>query len=190
MTETALPLVGFTDMQRAEALAHFALIRPHLEDGVPQTELARVHQVSLSTVQRWVRAYREVGLSGLVRLRRSDHGQARGLPEDLVHLVEGLALQTLRRPLTAIHTLVSQVASEQQWPIPSYAQVYRIVGRLPDDLVTLAQEGAVAYRETFDLLFRREATCANAIWQADHYRLPIFLRKREGESGSTLFDGD
>jgi putative transposase len=180
MTETSLPLVGFSDRQRAEALAHFALIRPHVEDGVPQTELARVHQVSLSTVQRWVRAYREVGLAGLVRETRSDRGQARGLPEDVILLVEGLALQTLRRKLSAIHALVSQVASEQRWPVPSYAQVYRIVGRLPDDLKTLAQEGAVAYRETFDLLFRREATCANAIWQADHYRLPIFLLKERG----------
>src|SRR4051794_5809475 len=96
MTETSLPLVGFSDRQRAQALAHFALIRPHLEDGVPQTELARAHQVSLSTVQRWVRAYREVGLSGLVRETRSDRGQPRGLPEDVILLVEGLALQTLR----------------------------------------------------------------------------------------------
>lgn len=181
MISTSLPLVGFTEKQRAQALEHFALIRPHLEDGVPQAELARAHQLSLSTVQRWVRSYREVGLVGLVREPRSDRGRPRGLPEDMSLLVEGLVLQTLRRPLTAIHALVSQVAREQGWPVPSYAQVYRIASRLPDDLKTLAQEGAVAYRETFDLLFRREATCANAIWQADHYRVPIFLLKERGK---------
>jgi len=56
---------------------------------------------------------------------------------------------------------VSEVAREQGWPIPSYAQVYRIVQRLPEDLKTLALEGAVAYREQFDLLYRRQASSAN-----------------------------
>ena len=181
MTETAPALAGLTGQQRDQALEHFALIRPHVEDGVPQTELARVHQISVSTVQRWVRAYRELGLSGLVREPRADRGRPRGVPEELIHLVEGLALQTVRRPLTAIHAVVSQVAREQSWPVPSYAQVYRIIGRLPEDVKTLAREGAVAYRETFDLLFRREASCPNAIWQADHCRLPIFVVDERGK---------
>lgn len=34
--------------------------------------------------------------------------------------------------------------------------------------MTLAHQGAAAYREEFDLLYRREATHANAMWQADH----------------------
>jgi putative transposase len=164
-------------------LERFALIRPHLEEGVPQTELARVHQISLSTVQRWVRSYREAGLAGLVREPRSDRGRPRGVPEDVILLVEGLALQAVRRPLTAIHTLVSQVASEQGWSVPSYAQVYRIVKGLPDDVKTLAWEGGEAYRETFDLLYRREAGCANAIWQADHCRLRCYVVDERGGVG-------
>ncbi len=83
------PLVEMTDKQRAHALEHFELIRPHLEEGVPQSELARAHQISLSTVQRWVRAYREGGLSGLVREPRSDRGKPRGLPKEQIMLVEG-----------------------------------------------------------------------------------------------------
>lgn len=179
-TVAAQPGVVLGEEARKQAMKRFALIRPHVEDGVCQTELARRHQVAVSTVRRWVRSYRAEGLAGLARKGRADRGQVRGLPEELVHLVEGLALSTVRRPLTAIHRLVSQVASEQEWPVPSYAQVTRIVGRLPTDLVMLAREGVVGYREALDLLYRREARCANAIWQADHCRLPIYVVVEQG----------
>ena len=171
---------GLTEAQRVQALKRFAVIRPHFEEGVCQTELARVHQIPLRTLQNWIRSYREAGLSGLAKKGRSDCGKSRGLPEELVLLVEGLALQAVRRPLTCIHELVSQVADEQHWPSPSYAQVYRIVQHLPKDLLTLGQDGAAAYREAFDLLFRREAKCANAIWQADHCQLRIYLKDEQG----------
>jgi hypothetical protein len=38
--------------------------------------------------------------------------------------------------------------------------------------VTFAHQGAAAYREEFDLLYRRKATHSNAMWQADHCKLP------------------
>jgi putative transposase len=105
------------------------------------------------------------------------------LPEELVLLVEGLALQAVRRPLTRIHALVSEVAQEQDWPSPSYAQVYRLVQRLPKDVVILGQEGEEKYRETFDLLYRREAKSANAIWQADHCQLRCYVVNEHGRVG-------
>ncbi|BCL84704.1 DDE-type integrase/transposase/recombinase [Ktedonobacteria bacterium brp13] len=175
-----------TEMQSVQALERLAIIRPHFEDGVCQTEIARVHQISLRTVQRWVQAYREEGFTGLGTKARSDAGHCRGLPEELVLLVEGLAVQAVRRPLTSIHALVSQVADEQDWPRPSYAQVYRIVQQMPKDLVTLGREGAAAYREAFDLLYRREARCANAIWQADHCQLRCYFLNEQGKAQMPL----
>jgi putative transposase len=47
---------------------------------------------------------------------------------------------------------------------------------------TLAQDGAAAYRETFDLLFRREATTPNEIWQADHTPLDIRVKDENGRA--------
>ena len=81
----------------------------------------------------------------------------------------------------AIHALVREVAEEQGWPEPSYGQVYRIIRGLPEDVKTLAREGAAGYRERFDVLYRREATRANRIWQADHCLLSIYLCKGKGE---------
>lgn len=174
-------LATFTERQRTRALARFALIRPHLEERVPLTTLAQTSPLSVRTLQRLVCAYHKEGLRGLVPKRRSDCGQSRDLPDELILLTQGLALQVLRRPLTSIHALVSEVAREQGWPIPSYAQVYRIVQRLPEDVKTLAQKGAEAYREQFDLLYRRQASSANVIWQADHCRLRIFVVKEGGK---------
>lgn len=77
--------------QRLQALHRFEIIRPSVEEGVCQTEIARVSGIPLKTVQRWIRSYRGAGLSGLARKVRSDAGQPRGLPQDLVLLVEGLA---------------------------------------------------------------------------------------------------
>ncbi len=47
--------------------------------------------------------------------------------------------------------------------------------------MTLAHAGANAYRETFDLLYRREASCANETWQADHTPLDLWVRGENGK---------
>lgn len=148
---------------------------------MPLATLALTAPASLRTLRRWLHDYREEGHQGLVSQRRSDCGKSRGLPEDEILLIEGLALQRLRRPLTSIEHLVNEVAKEQSWPAVSSAQVYRIVQRLPEDVKTLAQQGAVAYREQFDLFYRRQASTANVIWQADHCLLRIFVVREDGK---------
>jgi len=55
-----------------------------------------------------------------------------------------------------------------------------IVRDLDPALVTLAHEGTKAYRLAFDLLHRREATGPNAIWQADHTSLDLWVRDEQG----------
>jgi hypothetical protein len=66
----------------------------------------------------------------------------RGVPEELIALIEGLGLERIERPVSAIHALVSEVARVNEWPEPSYGQVYRLIRGLPEDVKTLAREGA------------------------------------------------
>ena len=75
---------------------------------------------------------------------------------------------------------MSEIAKEQGWKPPSYERVRLIIKALSPALVTFAHEGAAAYREKFDLLYRREATHANAMWQADHTLLDILLLDETG----------
>jgi putative transposase len=59
--------------------------------------------------------------------------------------------------------------------------VRQIIKSLDPALVTMAHQGAAAYREEFDLLYRREASHSNAMWQADHCQLPILLLDEAGK---------
>jgi putative transposase len=176
MAEPFFPLTALTEAQRAQALERFTIIRPALEEGVSRAQVARTSQIAPSTVQLWIKRYREKGLAGLANnVARSDKGKSRKLPETAIQLIEGLALQKPPRSMASIHRQVSTIAQEQGWKPPSYDRVRHIIKGLDPALVTFARQGAAAYREEFDLLYRREATHANAMWQADHTPLDILL---------------
>jgi len=66
--------------------------------------------------------------------------------------------------------------------MPSYRTVTAVVRRLDPALRILAHDGPEPYRETFDLLYRREAARPNEIWQADHTPLDIWVLDEQGKS--------
>ncbi|MFZ0257517.1 MAG: leucine zipper domain-containing protein [Gammaproteobacteria bacterium] len=65
-------LTELTADQRDEALARFAVLKPHLEDGVSLRQAASEAGVAVRTAQRWLDKYRSAGLLGLARSTRSD----------------------------------------------------------------------------------------------------------------------
>jgi len=172
------PLTTLTEAERAAALARFHQLEPFLEEGIPLTHLAATAGIPLRTARRWVARYRQLGLAGLARQRRADHGHQR-FPPHLVQLIEGLAL---RRPPPTVATIQRQaaaVAQREDWPVPSYSTVYALVGALDPALVTLAHDGPAAYRDQFELVSRRDAPAPNAIWQADHTQLDCWIRDEQ-----------
>jgi putative transposase len=168
-------LASLAESDRKIALDRYRILRPHLEDGKALSIVASEAGVAYSTAQRWVSLYRRFGLSALVRKRRCDRGQHRALSRKLREIVEALALEKPPLPIAALHRQICKIAQETDQNIPTYKAVYRIVSELPKDLLVLAHEGAKAYAEAFDLIHRREADRPNAIWQADHTLLDIFL---------------
>src|SRR6266567_2797079 len=180
MAKVPVPLTALSAEQQVEAYARFEILRPALEEGVSQAQVARTNHISKSTVQRWMTRYREQGLAGLATKARKDKGKSRRLPQTAIQLVEGFALQTPPRSAAAIHRQVAAIAKEQGWKPPCYERVRQIIQNLSPALVTYAHQGAAAYREEFDLLYRREATHANAMWQADHTTLDVLLLDETG----------
>lgn len=162
------------------AFQRFQLLRPHLENGISLTRIAQQHGLPLRTLQRWVQQYREQGLAGLARKTRSDQGQHRLRPE-LQQVIEGLVLKKPAPSLASVQRQVSQIALEHGWEVPTYGTLRNIVRQLDAGLITLAQQGTKIYREAFDLLYQRNATVPNEIWQADHSLLKIFLLNPRGE---------
>src|SRR2546423_11586353 len=131
-------LITLTEAQRAQALEHFRLLRPFLEDGVPLTDIAAVHQLSLRTLRRWVQQYRAHGLAGLIRAARKDQGQRRSVTSHLQQVIEGLALQKPRRTVANIHRETARISHERNWTPPSYSTIKRIVSRIDPALTPLA----------------------------------------------------
>src|SRR5258708_33852866 len=128
MTEPSTPLTALSEDQRAQAHTRFTTIRPTLEDGVTQAQVARTHNIPASTVRRWVKRYREKGLAGLADAKgRSDKGKSRRLLPEAITLIEGLALQKPPRSMAAIHRQVTALALEQGCKPPSYDPVRHIM---------------------------------------------------------------
>lgn len=178
---TALPaLTCLMEQERNRAFARFQLLRPFLEDGVPLATLSRQHQLPLRTMHRWAARYQQQGLVGLARKGRADRGRHRRCVPELVRLIEGLALQAPPPTTAFVHRQVCSVATQHGWPMPSYDTVYEIIRTLDPGLLTLAHNGSKVYQEAFDLLYRREATRPNEMWQADHCLLDIWLLDPSG----------
>ncbi len=161
-----------------EAMRRFAVLQPHLEDGISLTAAARAAGVPVRTVQRWLSRYRADGLDGLRRQSRSDQSR-RKLPDARV---EGLALRKSRLSCAAIHRRIVVIAQARDWPVPSYSTVRSIIRALDPAMVTLALDGAAAYRDRFELIHRHRASAPNALWQADHTMLDILIRDANGSA--------
>lgn len=168
-------LVQLSDEDRAVALQRFALLRPALEDGIPLAHLARSSGIPLRTAQRWVAQYRQLGLAGIARTHRRDRGTHR-FPTELLQLVEGLALRRPPPSVATVHRQVTAIARDRDRPVPSYSTAYAHIRRLDPGLVTLAHEGNKAYKERYDLLYRREVDRPNAVWLGDHTPLDLVIR--------------
>jgi putative transposase len=174
------PVIALTEAQRQVAMERFAVLQPHLEADVSRARAAREAGVPIRTAERWLTRYRQQGLAGLARPVRRDAAVHR-LPADLVALIEGLGLKKPRASAAAMHRRVRDVATAQGWPLPSYSTVYAILAALDPAMVTLAHEGAAAFRDRYELIYRHRAAAPNAIWQADHTLLDLLILDEAGQ---------
>ena len=163
-----------------QARERHRLLRPFLEEGAGLPQLAEHHGISLRTMRRWVRRYREEGPAGLRRRSRSDRGTRRPETAQWKEVIEALSLNRPRVPIAAIHRRVTQLAEKKGLAAPSYSTVYDMVGKVDPELQTLAHEGDKAYAQAYELLYRRETDRPNEVWQADHTCLPILVYDEKG----------
>jgi len=178
--QTAASFGSQNEQQREQAMARFAVLRPHLENGVPLTHAAAAAGIPVRTAGRWLARYCQSGIAGLLRPTRGDAGTHRS-PADLVALIEGMALKRPRSSAAAIHRRIGTAAAAQGWRVPSYSTVYAIIAALDSGMVTLAQEGPAAFRDRFELVHRFRAEAPNAVWQADHTLLDLHILDENGK---------
>lgn len=158
------------------------LLRRHLDEGIPLTRLAAESGVPIRTLNRWMATYRKDGtVASLERRPRSDLGR-RGVPQDLVEAAEGLALRRPAPSMAFIHRRIADIAAARGIPAPSYSTVRALVAGIDPGLRTLAHDGDTAYRNTFELVYRRNASRPNEQWQADHTLLDIEIIDGKGQT--------
>ena len=161
-------------------MVRFQALCPHVQDDIALIEAARIANVPIRTMQRWAARYRDDGLTGLARRRRADAGRRR-MPADLIKTIQSLALGKPRLSVAAIRRRLAIRIDVHNWPMPSYAAVRAIVRELDPGLITLAHEGAAAYRDRFELIYRHRADRPNAVWQADHTQLDLLILDADGK---------
>ena len=176
---TVKPLGQLDEAQRDVAWNRWLVLAPTVEGGVALSDSAARAGFPLRTAQRWLARYRADGLAGLARPPRADRGVRRIRPE-LVALVEGFALRRPRPSVATIARRVEQAAAEHGWRAPAYSTVHAIVGALDPQLLTLAHDGADAFRDQYELVYRRRAQRPNDVWQADHTQLDLLVLDADG----------
>lgn len=176
-TRDSLPnLSELPESSRALAWERYQILRPHLEDGVSLRIAIAEADIPLRTAQRWVANYKKLGLAGLCRSKRKDSGTHKVVSAEVKKLIEGLALQKPAMTKATIHRRVRDWCISSGITSPSYETVYGIIRQIDPALMTLAHEGTKTYKQTFDLLHRHNAEKPNAIWQADHTLLDIWIK--------------
>ena len=141
-----------------------------------------MHKISGRTLQRWVACYHKRGLSGLERNKRSDKGKRRKISEEQIKVIRSYAIQKPPLLMSVIHKKIVMHAKEHELHIPSYTLVYQIVRTIDPAVLILAQEGSKSYRQKYELVYRREASAPNALWQADHTMLDIEILDEAGQA--------
>ncbi|MEW1965915.1 DDE-type integrase/transposase/recombinase [Micrococcus sp. NPDC078436] len=157
-----------------DAARRWRILRLHVEDGIALTTLAQDTGIGLRTLQRWHARYKTHGYTGLQTGPRADAGSHR-VPDELVTLIEGLALSRPRPAMSTLRRRITPICSARGWPVPSYGVVRSIVQALDPGMVTLALEGTAAYRDKYELALRWSAGRPNALWQADHTMLDLLI---------------
>ncbi|MCC9138048.1 hypothetical protein ACFSKU_03630 [Pontibacter silvestris] len=137
--------------------------------------------VACRTIRRWVKEFAAIGLEGLGRKKRNDTAKRRKLKEELLELTLALALQKPPLTIAAIHRKVATIAQKKSCKPPAYATVYGVVKSISPALLTLAHEGGKAYGQKYELIYRRECSRSNQVWQADHTQLDIYILDGKGK---------
>ena len=180
MTRDGL-LSEFSATKREEACKKYKIIEPFLKRSCSLVSIHRKHGIPQRTLALWLNKYRTYGLKGLMHQQRSDKGRIRVCNLNLQQTIEGTYLSHQNFSYASIYRLIVEYCQQKNIQAPSYRFVCRVIHNLPNDVKVLAGQGDKVYKQKFDLLYRRNASRPNEIWQADHVLLnmPILNAKNQ-----------
>ncbi len=153
----------------------YKIIEPYINKHCSLIQISKQNSISIRTLSRWVKLYREDRELFLTKKDRADKNKTRKISEELINFMQGLALEG-PKSVASIHRQVCEVADKIKEEKPSYAFIYNVINSIPKGMKVLAHQGSKIYGNKFDLLCRNDASSPNEVWQTDHCLLDINLQ--------------
>ncbi|MDO6366924.1 MULTISPECIES: Mu transposase C-terminal domain-containing protein [Staphylococcus] len=167
-------LTSYSDQKRHDAMTKYEVIKPYILEQKSLQSISKEQSISIRTLQSWAGKYKRYGLKGLVRKKRADSGEVK-VNEEVKESIKHLILSKPRSSITSVYRQVCQFCAHNKIAKPSYSQVYSLVKSMSPALKKMAYEGTKVYQDSYDIVYRREASQPNEIWQADHTLLDIYV---------------
>ena len=161
-------------MEVLNHLRDYKIIEAYINNEASLVDISKKHSISIRTLSRWIKIYKENGLDALTRKKRIDKDERRKIPTNIKNLIEGLALNK-SKSIATIHRQACQAAQKLKVLEPTYSITYNIIKNIPKSIITLAHSGNKAYEQKFDLLCTNIIKRPNEVWQSDHCLLDINL---------------
>lgn len=166
-------------MQRVEWV-HRALGLCDGAEGNPNglAMLAIEANISLPTLYRWIKCYRDQGVAGLVPKYGQTKGKFLALPEALQMIAQQEYLRPERPSVTDVHRTIWAICDEARIPQPSVATINRYLRTIPRPLVIAQRLGPKAYRAQAEPKIRRDYAdlAVGEMWVGDHREMDVFVQ--------------
>lgn len=139
--------------------------------------LAQQNNIGLTTIFRWMEAYEEDSLMGLIKKPPKNRGTRRSLPEAAMKFIKGLYLQPIKPQGQWVYEQYKKRAGEEGWPVASRATVYRVLQELTESELVMGREGLEEWRKKMMPKATRDITMLKSyeILVGDHHTFDIFV---------------
>ena len=130
--------MGYTFDERMTVLG------PHVHDGVPLVQAASAAGGAVADRGAVADGLSDPGCGRVASSRASGQGPAHRLPDELLEVIEGMALRRPPPHAAEVHRAAVKIAAEQGWQAPSYTVVREVIAGLDRGLLALAHhDGSV-----------------------------------------------
>ncbi len=193
-----MQVLSYGLQKRLEALQGLKSYEGKSEYGRKQIEVAEELGISLRSLYRYIRRYRDQGLEGIIRRERSDQGQEKVNKEWQEFIIKSYRKGNNGMKSTSaaqIANLVKSRAKEQEEKnYPSRATVYRLIEvekekrekkRKSRSIGWQGEQLEITTKEGIELSIASLAPLAieysNQVWQCDHTLADILVVDSQGE---------
>ena len=203
-TDSSLEVINGTEplpyavQRRLEAVQRLQSYQGRTDYGAEQTRAAQELGISVRSLQRFQRQYREQGLEGLKRQGRSDRGQPRVSEEWREFILKayrkgnrGMRSTSRAQVVKLVESRAVELGEEEY---PSRPSVYRILAPEIQRAEQKQKRRAIGWSgETIKLRTREgieiDIDYSNQVWQCDHTPADILVVDRSGgRAGATDAD--